>query len=209
MTTKIFCIGFHKTGTTSLETALTTLGYRVTGAHGAHDPDIEKNVLPMAYELVDQYDAFQDNPWPIIYKQLDRKYPGSKFILTLRDSRSWIKSQVNHFGRRDTAMRRWIYGVGCPEGNENLYIKRFEDHNNEVKEYFIDRSEDLLILNFSKGDGWEKLCLFLNKNIPSTQFPHANKASNREKVKKNKASVQGIMKAWATVGLGGEMIILF
>lgn len=28
MVTKIFCIGFHKTGTTSLATALETLGYR-------------------------------------------------------------------------------------------------------------------------------------------------------------------------------------
>ncbi len=39
----------------------------------------------MAYELVAQYDAFQDNPWPIIYKGLDVKYPDSKFILMLRD----------------------------------------------------------------------------------------------------------------------------
>lgn len=181
MTTKIFCIGFHKTGTTSLAVVLSTLGYRVTGPNGVQNPNIDKNVLAMAYELVDQYDAFQDNPWPIIYKQLDVKYPGSKFVLTLRDSGSWIRSQVRHFGRKETPMRKWIYGVGCPEGNEDVYIKRFEDHNKEVIEYFKDRSEDLLILNLAKGDGWEKLCPFLRVDIPNISFPHANKASDREK----------------------------
>jgi UDP-N-acetylmuramate-alanine ligase len=40
METKVFCIGFHKTGTTSLAVALKTLGYRVTGPNGVHDPDI-------------------------------------------------------------------------------------------------------------------------------------------------------------------------
>jgi len=71
--TKVFCIGFHKTGTTSLNVALNTLGYRVTGPNGVNDPDIAKNVLRMADDLVKRYDAFQDNPWPIIYKELDAK----------------------------------------------------------------------------------------------------------------------------------------
>ena len=181
MTSKIFCIGFHKTGTKSLAVALTTLGYRVTGPNGVRDPDIQKNVYAMAYDLVDQYDAFQDNPWPIIYKELDAKCPKSKFILTLRDSESWIRSQVGHFGREETPMRKWIYGVGCPKDNEDIYIKRFEDHNKAVKNHFKERANDLLIMELSKGDGWEKLCPFLGKGIPDIPFPHANKASERVK----------------------------
>ncbi len=51
MKQKVFCIGFHKTGTSSLALALKTLGYRVAGAAGRHDPDIATNVRPMAYEL--------------------------------------------------------------------------------------------------------------------------------------------------------------
>jgi hypothetical protein len=192
--TKIFCIGFHKTGTTSLDVALKNLGYRVTGPNGVDDPDIEKNVLDMAYELVEKYDAFQDNPWPIIYKQLDVKYPGSKFILTLRDPDSWIKSQVKQFGHKETPMRKWIYGVGYPEGNEDIYIKRFKQHNIEVQEYFKDRPEDLLVMDFSKGDGWEKLCPFLGVDIPKISFPHANKSSEREKDNANPLSSRSIRK---------------
>ena len=179
MKTKVFCIGFHKTGTTSLEVALSALGYRVTGPNGHLDPDIEKNVLTMAFELVEQYDAFQDNPWPILYKQLDARYPGSKFILTLRDSGSWIDSQVKFFGRRETPMRRLIYGVGNPEGNEAVYVERFESHNREVQDHFRDRPDDLLVMDFANGDGWEKLCPFLGLAVPITPFPHANKTKEK------------------------------
>lgn len=198
MATKIFCIGFHKTGTTSLAVALETLGYRVTGPNGVRDPNIATNVHQMAYDLVEKYDAFQDNPWPIIYKDLDRKYPGSKFILTLRETRSWINSQVKHFGRRETAMRKWIYGVGCPEGNEAIYTRTFEAHNRDVLDYFRERPGDLLVLDLAKGDGWEKLSPFLGKPIPPVPFPHANKATDRDKpllmklLKKGKSKLANI-----------------
>ncbi len=174
-------MGFHKTGTTSLAVALNKLGYRVTGPNGIDDPSIENNVLPMAYDLVEQFNAFQDNPWPIIYKEVDAKYPGSKFILMLRDTDSWIKSQVRHFGHGETPMRKWTYGVGCPEGNESVYIKRFEDHNNEVLNHFKNRPQDLLVMDLAEGHGWDELCPFLGVDIPKIAFPHANKASDRTK----------------------------
>jgi hypothetical protein len=180
MTAKIFCIGFHKTGTTSLAVALQTLGYRVTGPNGVKDPDIAKNVYHMAHALVERYDAFQDNPWPIIYKELDLRYPNSKFILTLRSSESWIQSQVRHFGYEETPMRKWIYGVGCPKGHEDIYVRRFESHNTEVLDHFRGR-RDLLVMDLAKGDGWDKLCPFLDVDVPDIPFPHANRAADREK----------------------------
>ena len=155
---KVFCIGFHKTGTTTLAVALTELGYNVTGPNGINDSDISANALPMAFDLVKRYDAFQDNPWPVIFKDVDTKFPGSKFILTVRTPESWIKSQVAHFGTRTTAMREWIYGAGCPEGNEAIYLDRYNNHNKEVMEYFNDRPDDLLAMDLSQGDGWDKIC---------------------------------------------------
>lgn len=181
MRAKVFCIGFHKTGTTSLGAALETLGYRVTGPNGVDDPEIANRVYEIAYELVEKYDAFQANPWPILYKELDANYPNSRFILTLRDSESWINSQVRHFGRKEAAMRHWIYGVGCPEGNEDIYVKRFERHNQDVIDYFRDRPDDFLVFDLRRGDGWGKLCSFLQVDIPNVPFPHANKADDRDR----------------------------
>ena len=185
MKAKVFCIGFHKTGTTSLELALQKLGYRVTGSFGTKDPDIAAKVHEMAYAMVPEYDAFEDNPWPVLYRELDERFPGSKFILTRRPTENWIRSQVKDFATTQTPMRRWIYGenAGCPEGNEDVYVARYERHNREVLEYFKDRPDDLLVIDFPNDDGWTRLCPFLDVHIPEEPFPHANKASLSRKLK--------------------------
>jgi hypothetical protein len=139
----------------------------------------------MAYAKVAEYDAFEDNPWPVLYKELDQRFPGSKFVLTRRPAEAWIRSMVKDFATTETPMRRWIYGedAGCPEGNEDVYIARYERHNKEVLEYFKDRPDDLLVFDLPKGDGWDKLCGFLGHDIPNEPFPHANKASLSRKIK--------------------------
>jgi len=53
-------------------------------------------------------------------------------------------------------------------------IKAFHNYNDSVIKYFSGRS-DLLILNFENGDGWDKLCKFLNMPTPQVPLPHANK----------------------------------
>lgn len=175
---KVFGIGFHKTGTSSLGLALEHLGYKVGGPNGVRDPLMGQDyACQMAFQLVEegQYDAFKDNPWGIIYRELDERYPNSKFILTTRPTEDWINSAVRHFDTQSTPMRQWIYGVGYPKGNETTYITRYERHNAEVITYFQDKANALLVLNLAEEEGWPKLCRFLNKPIPDIPFPHANK----------------------------------
>jgi hypothetical protein len=178
----VFCIGFHKTGTTSLKAALKVLDYRITGPNGHGDPDIATNVESIARRLVPKYDAFQDNPWPIIYRFLDREFPGSKFILTIRPTDRWIASIADHFGHKRTSMREWIYGPGRadPLGNESVYVERYERHNREVLEYFAGRPKDLLVLDFSAGHGWPQLRAFLGHPTPEVPFPWRNSKMSRE-----------------------------
>jgi hypothetical protein len=179
---KVFCVGFHKTGTTSLARALTLMGYRVTGPNGVRDPEIGRRALPMALELVQRFDAFQDNPWPILFRELDQHFPGSKFILTLRKPEEWIQSLVRHFGEETTPMREWIYGGhGSPVGNEGIYLERYARHNADVLGHFRDRPADLLVMRITEGDGWDLLCPFLGKTVPDREFPHQNRAEVRER----------------------------
>jgi len=176
---KIFGIGFHKTGTKSLARALSGLGYSVTGPNGTQDPEIATKVFDYVDIITPHFDAFQDNPWPVIFRELDERFPGSKFILTIRDPKAWIRSAVNHFGHEDTPMRRWIYGVGHPAGYEDTYLRRYEQHNHDVLLYFRDRPTDLLVMDLRRGDGWNKLCPFLGHQVPETPFPHANSSVHR------------------------------
>lgn len=185
---KIFGIGFHKTGTTSLIRALKIMGYGCMGSFGISDPEISKTVYDKSFSKIDKYDAFIGHPWTVIFRKLDENYPGSKFILTLRPVDMWIASVTRHFGNETTHMRKWVYGIGCPAGNEKIYVSRYEQHTRDVIEYFNNRPDDLLILRLTEGDGWEKLCPFLGKPVPDAAFPYENRVIEREerfRVKRN------------------------
>lgn len=172
---KVIGTGFHKTGTTTLGKALTILGYKVAGARPALAADLLDGHLDSVFKMAEHFDGFQDNPWALLYREFDHRFPDSRFVLTIRDEKEWIRSVVNHLGKVDTDMRKWIYGVGHPMGNEDLYIKKYRQHNQEVLAYFGNRKNDLLIVDWSKGNGWEQLCHFLNEPVPNRPFPHANK----------------------------------
>lgn len=180
---KVFCIGFHKTGTSSLGRALRLLGYNVRRSELSDfkTPRAAQEILDFAFAQAEQYEAFRDNPWPIVYREMDRKFFDSKFILTVRPAANWINSVVRHFGAETTPMREWIYGAGCPQGNEEIYLARYERHNREVIDYFRERPNDLLIMDLTENEGWEKLCRFLGKEIPGAPFPHVHKAESRER----------------------------
>jgi hypothetical protein len=182
MRPKVFGIGFHKTGTTSFGEALRLLGYRVTGPNGVHRKGMDTPMaMAITHELLPRFDAFQDNPWANLFREMDRELPGSKFVLTLRPEEAWLRSVVGHFGPRSTPMREWIYGAGygSPIGNEDLYLERYRRHNREVLEHFSDRPNDLLVIDITRGDGWELLCPFLGLEIPDDAFPHSNSAARR------------------------------
>ena len=172
---KVFCIGFHKTGTKSLAAALRMLGYRVIGPNGAQERDIASHALGMALAVATTFDAFNDNPWPILYKELDTMFPGSRFILTVRESERWFASVVRHFGNVETPMREWIYGAGSPLRHEDRYVRRYQAHNREVQRYFKGR-DDLLVMDLEGGDGWAEICPFLGVPAPSSEFPHENRS---------------------------------
>ena len=165
----------HKTGTTTLGLALIDLGYKVLGARTDLADDLFNGNIDKVLNISQPFDALQDVPWALLYKELDRKYPGSKFILTTRDENKWIRSVLNHFKDTYIPLHEWIYGVKTAMGNEEVYLTKYNVHYKEVQQYFKDREEDLLILSLTEGDGWEKLCKFLNKDIPKKKFPHSNK----------------------------------
>lgn len=172
---KVFGIGFQKTATTTLLEALRRLGYRCKDGGKALIPALQRGDLAPVFEVVDQYDAFEDNPWPLLYRELDARYPGSKFILTQRNEVDWLNSVVNHLGFGPDPMQKLVYGVGFPAGFEDVFLERYRRHNAAVQAHFADRPGDLLVVDFCAGAGWQELCAFLGHEIPDAPFPHSNK----------------------------------
>lgn len=176
---RVFCIGFQKTGTTSVQYALSLLGYRVAGIFSMRDLGNFEDVRVRALELMKGFDAAGDIPWPVLFRDLDAAFPRSKFILTTREPDLWYASACKHFGEKRIRLHKWIYGAASPVGNEATYKNRLVSHEAEVREYFCHRPKDLIEFDVARGDGWEKLCKFLDKPIPKGDFPRLNAAKAR------------------------------
>lgn len=168
---KVFGIGLGKTGTTSLCSALTQLGYRTLHANYLQD--------------LSPFDAATDTPIAMAFRELDWRYPNSKFLLTLRDIEQWLISWQNQDAKvrqlNQGQLPRWVKSLrqeafGQWTFDPDVWTASYNYHLSEVTSYFKEREQDLLVLHICAGEGWEKLCSFLNKEIPNTPFPHQNRA---------------------------------
>jgi len=177
---KVICVGLQKTGTTSLQYALSKLGYRVAGVYSIKDLDTPDQMRERGISLLPQFDAFADNPWCTFYRELDAAIPDAKFILTARDPEAWYTSVCKHFGDAPIRMHEWIYGAPAPVGHKDVYVEKLISHQADVRQYFAKRPNDFLEFDVASGDGWEKLCTFLGKKQPSEEFPRLNTAAMRE-----------------------------
>jgi hypothetical protein len=94
---KVFCIGYNKTGTTTIERVLKNLDFKMPNQAEQEMLVVEEmfrgNFKPLN-TFCRKYDAFQDLPFSqgVTYAVADAMFPGSKFILTVRDSNDWFES---------------------------------------------------------------------------------------------------------------------
>ncbi|HOW58754.1 MAG TPA: sulfotransferase [Candidatus Omnitrophota bacterium] len=167
---KIFGIGLAKTGTYSLRKALEILGFKTL--HFSLDPEKD----------LERFEAFCDMPFQTRYPEYDKKYPKSKFILTVRDKNAWLRSCKKYFSRKkvfsetekDVLLKYRAEQFGAHFFDKKKFAMAYEAHVQDVKKYFKGREKDLLFLNICGGEGWEVLCPFLGKKIPEAAFPHEN-----------------------------------
>jgi hypothetical protein len=178
---KVFGIGWAKTGTTTLGACLKTLGFR----HKSQDlnlvADVERGDLSRIMALAARKDSFDDWPWIVLYRQLDETFPGSRFVLTTRQTAPWLKSYRNMLEKQGkptdkmNRIRTTLYQLPFPDVTDDQLITRYESHNADVRAFFASRPADLLVVDWAQGDGWPELCGFLDLPVPSRPFPHANR----------------------------------
>ena len=205
--TKYFCIGNNKTGTTSIGQAFKDFGYVVGNQRKAEllMDDYYNDKFETIIDYCKTAEIFQDVPFscPNTYKHMDKAFPNSKFILTVRDnSEQWYNSLTSFhtklFGngtlptwevlkKIEYVYPGWSYNNRIKlynlTENDNPYDKSilttyYNMHNQDVIDYFKDRPNDLLILNVSDKDSYQKLAKFIGVKVDkNAQFPWKNKTS--------------------------------
>lgn len=161
-------IGLGRTGTTSFCGSLLVLGYQ----NVIHNP---------TFEQLAHLDGAADNGCTIFYKYLDYKFPGSKFVLLTRDLKPWLDSAEYIHGHEpidrseDVIIMRRMLLYETVVFDKEKFVETYYRHHEDVRRYFAGRPDDLLEMDITKGDGWEKLCPFLELPIPDQPFRNANK----------------------------------
>lgn len=170
MKAKIWCLGLSRTGTTTLSHVLNEIGYR-----HIHYPTYEE-MMSM------NNDGASDIPVIPMYKELDRTFPNSKFIYTIRNKAEWLASMEPYLERKRTwnqssrQVQTRINVYKEPFFDYNTYSKAYDDHDKDVREYFQRRPNDFLVLDILGRDSPEKLYKFLGSDkTPPAKFPHKNK----------------------------------
>ncbi|WP_048331149.1 sulfotransferase [Bizionia psychrotolerans] len=101
---KIFCISFQRTGTTSVGGFFKDHGFKVAGYNYKRSMKWSEFKFLGDYEAIfrteefQEFQVYEDNPWweTDFYKYLFHRFPDSKFILFERNSDKWFDSMMSH-----------------------------------------------------------------------------------------------------------------
>jgi hypothetical protein len=184
---KVIGIGLQRTGTGSLRRALNLLGIPTQEHYGAWflvRLEGEKLVFDASANHA-YFEGYADSPVPLFFREMDARFPGSRFIYTTRGRQSWLKSVRVLFrmkpewegtpdGRIYDAYHAASYGTA--DFDAAAFGQGFDRHHAAVMRHFRDRPGDLLVLDSAEPRPWEKLCPFLGKPVPERPYPHTNRS---------------------------------
>ena len=188
MALKVIGSGLGRTGTKSLQTALSRLGLGPCHhmvevfAHpesmalwieaGAGRPDWDA--------IFADYGSAVDYPTAAYWRELATHYPDAKVIHSLRDPDQWFDStQATIFAPQSLTNApgplQAFFASFVGSLREHLHDRAymtdyFRRHTEEVKATIP--AERLLI--YEAGDGWSPLCAFLGVPVPDEPYPSEN-----------------------------------
>lgn len=202
---KVFCIGFNKTGTMSLNEYFNNAKLR-----SLHDCKWWYN---MNKNYLDRYQCFTDgfekyNPNKLTFPDLDfltNTYPNAKFILQVRPLNKWLLSRLRHGDNernyRNGKYSSYLTGMNINTFNDDVFTHWVNVRNKwhtHILDYFNKKynnnyTDKLLILNIEEPDKVQILNNFLNLNNNYTDLPIINSNHNyinEEKEKQHKLQIK-------------------
>tara|TARA_A100001015_G_scaffold156177_1_gene173334 strand:- start:481 stop:1038 length:558 start_codon:yes stop_codon:yes gene_type:complete len=183
---KIFIIGFNKTGTRTLHNYFSkNLIPSIHWDHGKLAKQIKYNHENGIKILTgyDQYTVFSDMEDYInlnyahvdYFKEFDKVYPESKFILNIRDVENWIKSRNNHDKYTENLCKKLNV---TKEVLNQRWREDYYNHKKNVINYFSDKPNKLLIFDIEKDSVQNLNDFFPKLQLNSKHYTHEGKTKH-------------------------------
>ncbi|KAJ9149365.1 NAD dependent epimerase/dehydratase [Pleurostoma richardsiae] len=188
-------------------------------------PDGESSITAAEFDaLLGHSVAVTDAASSVFAAEMIAAYPDAKVILNTRgDLDAWHQSAVNTLVHVNESWVFWLasfFGRECfwawhvyerllwpllfraPDGDLANTIRKngkwiYREHCDMVRG-LVPRAK---LLEWKVGDGWEPLCKFLDKPIPSTPFPHVNAVVGGWKAREEQCVKRWIGKAFLRMSL--------
>ncbi|KAK5674803.1 hypothetical protein LTS10_012540 [Elasticomyces elasticus] len=200
---QVLSLGFSRTGTSSMQLALETLGYptyhMTSMVRNIPDADMWIEAHNTKYfhkpgpsldrtfwdKLLGHVSATTDLPCAVFFEELIAAYPSVKCVLVEREVEAWYKSWYDvQIATSDSVSFRLVAAL---DPHFDCIMKGSIGGSN--KQELIDKSRDVYrahnkavrekvpreqLLVYELGSGWEPLCAFLDKPVPDVPFPRVN-----------------------------------
>ncbi len=191
---KVIGAGFGRTGTSSMRDALGILGFgpchhmKSLIDDPAHSAAWSRAIFTNQMDwdvLLGGFAASIDWPSAYYWPRLMRAFPNAKVLLTLRDSESWWRS----FERTILPIIMDAPGDGTTTAGKLLLGPLVFREQPMTKAHCIAIYEENIARVRAEvpaerlhvhevGDGWGRLCAFLDVPVPDQPFPHKNTAAD-------------------------------
>ncbi|XP_078481867.1 uncharacterized protein LOC100178838 [Ciona intestinalis] len=201
---KVIVAGYFKTGTKTMQAALTELGYNVYDWIENFE-FLEKEwkqictvggSTELFRKMYENVDAVTDQPGCIFWDEILKAFPDAKIILTMRENEEewwrsvqkqlkenstwtlWAIMNVSPTGRRlSQHTKRLVNSAVGQQNNFTTFMNEtlFKMAYSRHNAHVLQNAPKGQLLVFNLKDGWDPLCDFLDLPVPSTSFPHKNK----------------------------------
>ena len=177
---KVIGVGLNRTGTKTLGYYLKKWGFR----HKSYDLDafhlLRSGRIDALLEMMNEYDSFEDWPWPLMFREIDARFPNARFVLTVRRTPEvWYRSLCNMAVRMGPLheFEQYIYGYAMPQGHRQEHLRYYREHTQAVEEHFRDQPMKLLKICWENGFYTQELADFLGLEVAKIPPQQVNRSS--------------------------------
>lgn len=167
---RVFVIGFNKCGTTSLHTLFRRAGHRCLH-YKLKTPAGPLNLAEMIFANreagrplltgLEEAQVLSDMEMNgrtrrleafTLFREFDSQYPGSRFILNLRDKDRWLRSRLHQGDGRYASKQLATRGLSSPDDLVAAWSREWDEHLAAVRDYFADKPDQLVEFDIEADD---------------------------------------------------------